>query len=179
MDFLCIELVNSGWYITHKPFRDPLRDPVWLAEFLRRWDLAEAAAPSAVELDQLIALRGLLAEWIDSICRAKALTPEQLAAANRYLEAAPFHYRAELSEGRFQLVLKPAQTDWDFVLAKITASLFELLSQYPLDRIRQCGNPECRWVFYDESKSSTRKWCGNTCASLIKVRKFRERQKGG
>ncbi len=178
MDLLCFDLVNSQWYITHKPYRDPLRDRDWLADFLEHWRLADLAAPSAAQLDELLALRSLLTEIIGTLCRKETLTGEQLAAANRYLRLAPLRYEAAAAAGQFQLELKPLQWDWNYALAKITASLFELLAHYPLDRLRQCENPDCRWVFYDDSKSSTRKWCGNTCASLIKVRKFREKHKG-
>jgi hypothetical protein len=51
-------------------------------------------------------------------------------------------------------------------------------------RIRAC--PDCRWVFYDRSRSKTRVWCGmyageggRACGTISKVRRYRQRKKAG
>jgi predicted RNA-binding Zn ribbon-like protein len=38
-------------------------------------------------------------------------------------------------------------------------------------------NDDCRWVFYDESKSQSLRWCASVCSNLIRVRRFRERHR--
>lgn len=44
-------------------------------------------------------------------------------------------------------------------------------------RLRTCASEECRWVFYDTSRSGTRAWCDmNTCGARSKMRQYRQRQ---
>jgi hypothetical protein len=51
-------------------------------------------------------------------------------------------------------------------------------------RLKAC--PDCRWVFYDKSRSRTRVWCGmyageggRACGTISKVRRYRQRRKAG
>ncbi|MBC3984310.1 CGNR zinc finger domain-containing protein [Streptomyces sp. AC536] len=48
-------------------------------------------------------------------------------------------------------------------------------------RLRSC--PDCKWVFYDQSRNNSRTWCsmyagstGRACGSIAKVRRARGRQ---
>lgn len=49
-------------------------------------------------------------------------------------------------------------------------------------RLKACR--DCRWVFYDHSKNTSRTWCsmtaqgGRACGSIAKTRTYRQRQKG-
>ncbi|MCL6580471.1 MAG: CGNR zinc finger domain-containing protein [Firmicutes bacterium] len=41
-----------------------------------------------------------------------------------------------------------------------------------LDKV--CANADCGWLFYDDSRNRSRRWCdGRYCGNLIKVRRFR------
>lgn len=49
-------------------------------------------------------------------------------------------------------------------------------------RLKAC--PDCRWVFYDQSRNNTRTWCsmyanetGRACGSIAKVRRMRQAQR--
>ncbi len=45
-------------------------------------------------------------------------------------------------------------------------------------RLKICGNPDCRWAFYDRSHSRRGTWCDMaTCGNLIKNRNFRARHR--
>jgi predicted RNA-binding Zn ribbon-like protein len=45
-------------------------------------------------------------------------------------------------------------------------------------RLKACGNPECRWAFYDRSHSRAGAWCDMaTCGNRIKNRRLRQRQR--
>lgn len=49
-------------------------------------------------------------------------------------------------------------------------------------RLKAC--PDCRWVFYDNSRNGSKRWClmnagsptGRACGTIAKVRAFRERE---
>ncbi len=44
-------------------------------------------------------------------------------------------------------------------------------------RMRQCENPNCRAIFYDDSKPGLRRWCAsNRCGDRMRARRYRERQ---
>jgi predicted RNA-binding Zn ribbon-like protein len=44
-------------------------------------------------------------------------------------------------------------------------------------RLKACGNPDCRWAFYDRSHSRVGAWCNMaSCGNRIKNRRLRERQ---
>ena len=45
-------------------------------------------------------------------------------------------------------------------------------------RLKACGNPDCRWAFYDRSHSRAGAWCDMaTCGNKIKNRRLRQRQR--
>lgn len=83
----------------------------------------------------------------------------------------------EKREKGFSLAIRPDVVDWSWIMAEITASFVELIESGDYNRIKLCENPECKWFFYDETKSRTKRWCDDRCASLMKVRKFRSKQK--
>ena len=57
------------------------------------------------------------------------------------------------------------------LLARSTA---ELLTSDRLHLLRECGNPECRWLFLDTSKNHTRRWCDmKLCGNRMKARRFK------
>jgi predicted RNA-binding Zn ribbon-like protein len=45
-------------------------------------------------------------------------------------------------------------------------------------RLKACGNPDCRWAFYDRSHSGVGAWCDMaTCGNRIKNRRLRQRNR--
>ncbi len=45
-------------------------------------------------------------------------------------------------------------------------------------RLKACGNPDCRWAFYDRSHSQAGAWCDMaTCGNRIKNRRLRQRHR--
>ena len=45
-------------------------------------------------------------------------------------------------------------------------------------RLKACGNPDCRWAFYDRSHSRAGAWCDMaTCGNRVKNRRLRQRQR--
>lgn len=44
-------------------------------------------------------------------------------------------------------------------------------------RIRHCQNPDCKVIFYDDSKPGLRRWCASfRCGDRIRARTYRERR---
>lgn len=46
-------------------------------------------------------------------------------------------------------------------------------------RLKICNAEDCRWAYYDHSKSRTGRWCAmETCGNRHKTRRYRQRRKG-
>lgn len=176
MDFMCLNFINSQWYINHKPFKDPLRNKKWIDKLVKELGFVVDLPVSDKEIEELFALRKLFSDIIDSICKGKDIAWEQIEEINHYLSLNPLYYELKKEESKFSVFLKPVKNDWNSVFGKITASFIDLLSMDDVKNIKKCENPECKWIFYDRSKNHTRRWCCNTCASLVKVRRFREKK---
>jgi len=63
------------------------------------------------------------------------------------------------------------------VLFAVVESFASFLVEGDPERLKLCENPDCRWVFYDTSRSRTRRWCADSCGNLLKVRKCRQKKK--
>jgi predicted RNA-binding Zn ribbon-like protein len=58
------------------------------------------------------------------------------------------------------------------------ASAVALLTEGDLARVKQCpGADDCGWLFYDTSRSGTRRWCSmEGCGSRVKMRRHYARR---
>ncbi len=177
MDLMCFEIINSSWHITHEPFFDPLQDKRWVADFLKKWGLENHGPVESSHLDRLAALRSFLTAAAQELLSGAVLSEKHISEMNRYLALDPYYHVLQFEADRYALHKEPTTTGWHVVEGRIVHSFAQLIDRFDLKRIKLCENPECRWIFYDASKNASRCWCGNTCASLIKVRRFRSRQK--
>ncbi len=177
LKFLCIDFINSQWYKTHELYKDPLKDENWVVEFINKWDLPLDDALDEKQIETLLELRSLLSSAIYDLCDEKPIDPRDLMDINKYMESFRFNQTIKQNGQKYELVVVPSGKTIDRIIYEVMTSFSELVTENELNRIKFCQNPECRWIFYDESKSRTRKWCDNTCASLMKVRKYREKHK--
>lgn len=177
MNFLCIDFINSEWYKTHDLFKEPFNDNIWISEFTLKWDLTLDESSDEKQIDTLLKLRNLLKEMIYDLCENQLANIRDLESLNKYMEPFKFKKSIILINNRYTVTNVPVENTGNWTIYKIISSFFELVTEHDLDRINICQNPDCCWVFYDESKNRTRKWCANTCASLMKVRKYRDKQK--
>lgn len=180
VEFASLDFVNSLEFDYRRggAEEDHLAEPSWLPNFLARWDLAGAPAPTAAEQERLVALRALLRRLVDRLAAEQPVPADDIAELNGFLADAPLTRRLERADGGFALRQEPLARDWNWVLAEIAASFAEILTRHDLRRLRVCENAECRWAFYDASRSRTKRWCDDaSCGNLHKVRRFRERRR--
>lgn len=95
-------------------------------------------------------------------------------------------FNSELHEAMVHTRLVPVADgfDWtwpevplmlDRVLWPIVRSTANLLISGELDRIRECAAHDCTWLFFDESRNRSRRWCSmQTCGNRAKVDRFRK-----
>ena len=172
---LCLDFVNSR-YSVHRTgaVRDRLPTPEWQRWFLERgrFELESDAAPVAELVEARGELRGLLERWSVT----GTLDDRGRAALDAMLQAAPGSRRVVGAAGGVEFA--PRRRDWRWVLAEVGASAAELVATGDPGRLKACGNPDCTWLFYDQSYNASRRWCDvATCGNLVKVREFRARRR--
>jgi predicted RNA-binding Zn ribbon-like protein len=59
----------------------------------------------------------------------------------------------------------------DCIIGPVAWSALDLLRGYELDRLKQCPPEDCRWLFVDRTRNSSRRWCEMaTCGDRAKRR---------
>lgn len=181
MDEIWTDLLNSDWhdYLGGGRAEDHLDDPQWVRTFLAGWVLPDRIVSAKATRLALGELRSVLRRCVDRAVAEESLTEDDLEALNTVLSGEPVVRRLEFSGSSYRLRLEPVRTSLRAVLGEIAKSFADMLVEGDLARIKVCENPDCRWVFYDRSRSRTRRWCegASGCGNLLKVRRFRERQK--
>lgn len=177
MELLCLDFVNSEFRdFRGRWSRDDLQNPEWLTQFLKRWNLCIAALPDAAVLEQLVVLRTLLTSVVRALTCHETIAQEDLDALNERLRLALFNYQLIPVAQGYQLASAPIAQDWNWVQSEIIADFALLLTEHDPLRLKICENAHCRWIFYDETKSRTRRYCTtDKCANLVKLRRFRAR----
>jgi predicted RNA-binding Zn ribbon-like protein len=64
------------------------------------------------------------------------------------------------------------------VLWPVIQSAADLVTSPDVARIRECGAPDCNWLFLDHSRGGRRRWCDmSTCGNRAKARRYYERHR--
>jgi len=126
----------------------------------------------AVQLfEEAIAARETIYALLSATAAGEAVAAHDVDALNRLLAAAPA--RASLAvgkDGKTMWRLPPAAPAIPSLLAPVLWSTGDLLAGQRLHRLRRCANDKCLWLFIDDSKSGTRRWCAmRTCGNRAKA----------
>lgn len=174
--FLWIDLVNSRFPDGFGAVDDYLDDRSWRTAFFRAWDL-KPPARDTFPVESFKGLRAELRAVADAITKSQTLPPTLIKSINETLGQAV----RRLIEGAgqsFRLVIRPVRLDWKWIEAQIAASFGEFLTSGQTHRLKVCANPLCRWVFFDETKGNTKRWCDDRrCGNRDKVRRHRARHR--
>lgn len=154
--------------------RDLLTSPTALTRWLRGHDLLRRGERvSDRDVDAARRLRDGLRAWLAA--RQGLEHDEQaLDEAAGVLRDLPL--QASLVTDQVRLV--PAEPAYHSpALARFVARLAAADASGVLDRLRVCSAPDCRFVFYDHSRSRTSRWCSmSTCGNRFKTRRYRARR---
>lgn len=86
--------------------------------------------------------------------------------------------RARLAIDFEEARLVPQADGLDAALGALLAIVYDAMLDGTLARLKTCRN--CRWAFWDESRSRTAAWCSMTlCGNRLKVRRYRSRHAAG
>jgi predicted RNA-binding Zn ribbon-like protein len=152
---------------------DELAGPAGARAWLATADLIpDEAAPTDDDLQLTREVR----ESIRALIGRDQLTPEQLRPLDAVLAQAqpPLNVTAD---GQVRLCAEPAGKLADG-LVRLLLIIRDAQADGTWDRLKLCGNPDCRWAFYDRSHSRRGQWCDmTTCGNKIKNRNLRARQR--
>lgn len=164
---LCLDFANTRYWRGQATPTETLKVPADLATWAKA-----AKAPVPKEFDQALALREAVYRLFDAQAQAKPAAPKDLEALNQALARAPA--RTTLKRGKEGYA-------WDVdtrpgtalaLLAPVLWSAGDLLAGPRLDRVRKCANPECGWLFLDDSRAGKRRWCSmSACGNRAKARR--------
>lgn len=174
---LVLDFLNTRWYLTHKFDEEILTNSLRRKEFLEMRHLHVKAACTDEIVKSLLELRRFLAEVLEGYIVKGEVSAAAIEKIQCYLASMTYRKAVRSSEKGIQLFIEPLEYDWNWIIAEIVVSFIELVEQGEKNRIKMCENPDCKWFFYDETKSRTKRWCDDKCANLMKVRNFRAKQK--
>lgn len=164
------EFVNSVHYdsgTTH----EHLDSPAALRSFLAEHGFGDLTARPA-DLRRAIEVREAL-RAVMLANNGAPLDPDAIPALNR--AAARAKVVAAFDDNTSWRV-EPVANGVDRALGQMLATVFRAMSDGSWERMKACGDPTCRWAFYDGSKNRSGRWCDMaTCGNRMKARAFRER----
>jgi predicted RNA-binding Zn ribbon-like protein len=135
------------------------------------WSAKRAPDPAELHL-----ARGVR-EGIRAMLAANAGGPRPAPADLQPLQAVAQASRPALHVGPGGQISLDPDPDLDAGLLTLLLVIRDAQRAGTWPRLKACGNPDCRWAFYDRSHSQAGAWCDMaTCGNRIKNRKLRQRQ---
>ena len=186
---MCLDFCNSG-----QSARDP-SGTEWIAGFSELVDWLEAAeaitrgqaarlrraaaaSPRAAAQvwGRAIKLREALFRVLNARAEGGAIAREDLSIIEaEHARAVSFARLAWTGDG-YSWSLDPSAESLDAALQPLVESAVSLLTSAKIERLRRCGNSTCYWLFIDETKNHSRRWCEMaSCGNIVKVRRHREK----
>jgi predicted RNA-binding Zn ribbon-like protein len=125
-------------------------------------------------------LREALYGLFSRAARGQPPAPDGLGVLQGELTRALSRLRLTWSPAGYAREWEHGSPALDQVLWPVAWSAAELLTQGPLDRIRECpGQDTCGWLFLDLSKNASRRWCDmRVCGNRAKARRHYARAQG-
>jgi predicted RNA-binding Zn ribbon-like protein len=140
---------------------EQLTSPEALSRWLEAHDLAAGTEPEPADLIATTTLRTTL---------RLALTDDSDTATA--LTGYPLHLAPDHSGG-LRITARSGRP-W---LDTIVETVAESAARGDWKRLKLCAAPDCRWAFYDTSRSGRGRWCSmEVCGNRHKTRAYRERR---
>jgi predicted RNA-binding Zn ribbon-like protein len=142
--------------------------------------LRRSTSPNAANrvLREVRETREALAEVFYSQLDGRNPAGAAVRALETFFQEARAHQRLSWSSRRFTWDWSEAENKPEFPLWLLARAASELTVSERIERLRACGDPQCRWLFLDTSKNHTRRWCDMAvCGNRMKARRFKAQNK--
>jgi len=166
-------------HFTHHGVPHPQGDELTHARELAAWMTQRGLSSTSAKVTPAvfataIELRTLIRDYLQCDPPERSRNKDAVRALNKTLKLFPLIVTA----GSDGMLLRNAREDSLAGLSPVVAELYDGSRNGTLDRLKMCASDECRRVFFDRSKPSTRRWCmSSLCGNRMKTRSYRERQR--
>ena len=127
-----------------------------------------------------VALREAIYRMFSALAASEPVGERELALLNRALAEAPDRETLARAKGGYAWEMKKIDMTAPGLLAPVLWSAADLLTRADRRRVRRCANDACLWLFVDESKAGTRRWCDmSSCGNRAKSRRHYLKTKAG
>src|SRR5205085_5695613 len=134
---------------------------------------------AAALFGQAIALREAIYQIFVALASGEAASDKDVDLLNRALAAAPQRDRLAHADDAYAWVAGKVDVSAAGLLTPVLWSAADLLTRVDHRRVRRCANDSCLWLFIDESKAGTRRWCDmSACGNRAKSRRHYLKSKG-
>jgi predicted RNA-binding Zn ribbon-like protein len=146
---------------------------------------ASGVPESAAVLARVVRARAAFRELWDSVIEGRTADGAALDEMNRVLRhRSLLELRAARPDGGgagYRLAERTSADPVDGALARLAEPLaLTLGSTDAIGRMRTCADDECRWVFFDGSRTHQRRWCDMaSCGNRAKAARHRARARAG
>jgi predicted RNA-binding Zn ribbon-like protein len=142
--------------------------------------LRRNAREAATLFADAIGLREALYRIFSAVAEGVPVADKDLARLNRALGESPARERLAPANGGYAWTTKNTDVSAASLLAPVLWSAADLLTDGDRRRVRRCANDACLWLFIDESKAATRRWCDMaSCGNRAKSRRHYLKTKAG
>jgi len=187
---MCVDFANTLAYRGSSPieslhtFADLLKwcgdadvIPPRLVYQLRGWSEKHPKRAADV-FSEAIALREMIYRVFHAVASGANPDDVDLELLNRALRDAPLRIAVQRSAERFGWQVEESKTSASSLVAPVLWSAGDLLVGAQLAKLRECSNDKCLWLFLDDSKNGTRRWCSmQACGNRAKAHRHYLRQK--
>jgi predicted RNA-binding Zn ribbon-like protein len=125
-------------------------------------------------LQRAIELREIIFNIFSSIAKDTSPLIKDIAKFNKKLSQMMRQSKLEFTESGVAWDVKGNKDSLDGMLNSVIQSVFMLLTSNELNRVKICADERgCGWLFFDQSKNRSRRWCDMTdCGNLAKQKRF-------
>jgi len=121
-------------------------------------------------------VRAALRLVFGALAEGRPVTASEVAPLNRVLRRG-YHRLDTTPSGDISPAYDTEETGVERLLVAVALSAFRLIAEGERTRLRQCQN--CIGLFYDTSKSATRRWCSEVCMNRAWSARHYARSKQG
>jgi len=170
---LCLEFVNTRYWRGQANPTETLNAPDDLASWIAANGAPKGAkAPTSKEFERAIELRETIHRLFDAEAQDRAPSARDLDALNEALEKAPARTTLKRERGGYGWDVDIRSGTALALLAPVLWTAGDLLTGPRLDRVRRCANPDCLFLFLDDSRAGKRRWCSmSSCGNRAKAKR--------
>lgn len=122
-------------------------------------------------------LRETIYRIFAAIIKGQKPAKEDFAAFNRYLAKTMVLSQIVETKDGFDWDCKGDKSKMDWVLNLLVRSAADLLVSDELKKLKSCSDPKCAWLFLDNSRNQSRRWCDmKDCGNRAKARRFYQKK---